>query len=453
MSRSHRLRAGAASVAAIATALAGVSLPGLSNASASVAPAAVVIVTGFLTTPTSDPDLLMVNYTVTVQGEQLTGAALSTRTFASVPVDTSTVQVDGSPVAPAAITQSSGSMKVQLGTLGAGSYLVSYDQRRPTHEGRDVSTSATLTSNHATVHSNALALTHPDLSLRIPKGSGEDHAAYLGTGRMAAYGAVLRNAGAAADDAILTIRFSTGVRLDYVDGVARLELGKGGTGTVDDVTCADQASAVVTCHLGAVEHGTRSVLLVPVVATRGGKAGTRGTFHISVAPAGEPDQSSTDNALTGRVRFTGIARLHCKLIAPHRTVPVGSTLTVRLRIHNAGPQPAGFAYGLVASGKHFVITKFTTTRRPRHLRPVQRIAAPAQFGSVIQWNAGLIGAHHTASARMVLSAKSVGSSRVQFYGMSAAGDPGCDSGSGRCHALTTLKLRAVKRTTAAVKQN
>ena len=443
----------AASVVAIATALAGVSVIDLADASATVAPASVVAVTGFLTTPSSDPDLVTVNYTVTVQGEQLSGAALATRTFASVPVDTSTVRVDGSPVAAGAITRSPISMKVQLGTLGSGAYLVSYNQRRPTREGRDASTGATLTSDHATVVSKPLALTHPDLSLSMPKGSGEDHAAYLGTGRLAAYGAVLKNAGAAADDVILTVRFSTGVRLDYVDGVARLELGNGGTGTPDDITCADQARAVVTCHLGAVAHGSRSVLLIPVVATRAGKAGTRGTFRIGVAPAGEPDQSGADNALTGRVRFTGIARLHCRLIAAHRTVTVGSTVTVRLRIHNAGPQPAGFTYGLVASGKHFVIKKFITTRRPRHQRPVQRITAPAQYGTVIQWNAGLIGAHHTASARMILTAKSVGSSRVEFYGTSAAADPSCDGGPGRCHALTTLKLRAVKRATADVKQN
>jgi hypothetical protein len=437
-------------------------------ADASPAPTSLVSVDGFLTTvSSSDPDLLVVNYTVTVQGEGVTDAKLVTGTFASAPVDPTTVQVDGTAAPSPTITQTPGQMTIRLGTgadatnggaLSIGSYLVSYQQQRPTGVSKSAATSATVSFTRAgqpgSVTSNSVALTHPDITLRIPARSGEDRAALLGTGRIAAYGAYLGNRGATAAAATLTLTLPDGLRLDTIDGVQRIDFTKNGDGADVPVKCTHTLSATVTCDLSAIPHAVDSVLLVPVIATKSAKPGTRSAFHLRITPNGEPDQDPSNNALTGRVKFTGIARLKCSLISRVTKVEVGKKVTVKVRIHNLGPQPAGYAYGIVISNsRHFVISKFLTNRHPKSGRKFVRIPAPPELGSVLQWNAGSIGAHSTAYARLILTAKSVGESLVQFFGDSAAGNPGCDTGFGNCRALDTLTLHAVKKQPATKSAN
>jgi hypothetical protein len=432
----------------------------VSQAQAGVAPPSLATVHGFLTTvSTSDPDLLVVNYTVTVQGQALTAAQLTTTTFASAPVDPATVQIDGVTAPSATVTRTSTKMTVRLGTgadagnggsLGVGSYLVSYQQQRPTGVSPNASTTATLNFNRGGIPgsttSNTVALEHPDITLTIPRGSGEDKAALLGTGRTVGYAAYLRNRGATADAATLTLSLPTGLRVDTLEGIVRLDLSSGGDGNESLVKCKNQLTPTVTCTLGQVTHGTESVLLVPLVATRTAKPGTRGAFHLTVTPNGEPDQNPGDNSLSARVKFTGIARLKATLISPVTKVAVGSKVTVKVRIKNLGPQPARYGYGIVSTGsRHFVISKFITKRRPTSGPRTVREPAPPEYGDVLEWNVGTIGAHSTAYARMVLTAKSAGKSLVEFLSGSAAGDPACDSGFGKCRALASLKLVAVKK--------
>lgn len=446
-----------AAVMAVALVLGGLEV---TAAQASVAPTSLATVAGFLTTASSsNPDLLVVNYTVTVQGEGLTAAQLTMTTFPSAPVDLATVQVDGATAPSATITQTSSTMIVRLGTgadaanggaLGVGSYLVSYQQQRPSGGSPTASTIGTLNFNRGGIpnsaSSNAVPLEHPDITLTIPRGSGEDKAAFLGTGRTAGYAAYLRNPGATADAATLTLTLPTGLRLDTIEGIAVVDLSTDGEGDGSSVPCTNQLSSTVTCNLGEVAHGVDSVLLVPLVATRSAKPGTRGRFHLSVTPAGEPDQNPANNSLAGRVKFSGLARLEATLISPITKVPVGSKVTVKVRIKNLGPQPASFAMGIVIMGsRHFVISKFITKRRPKSGPRTVRVPAPPKTGQILEWNSGTIGAHSTAYARMILTAKSVGKSVIEFLAESAAGNPTCDSGFGKCRALTSLKLAAVKK--------
>jgi hypothetical protein len=451
-----------AGAAAFALLLAGFAAP---SAQATVAPTSLVTVDGFLTTvSSSNPDLLVVNYTVTVQGDPLTDAQLTTKTFPSAPVDPGTVQVDGAAPPSPAISQSAKSMTVRIGTgadatnggsLGVGSYLVSYQQQRPSGGSSNAATSATLAFDRAgtpaTVTSGPVALTHPDLSLTIPAKSGEDKAAYLGTGRIAGFGAYLKNRGASTDAATLTLTLPDGLRLDTVDGVERISVGRDDAEFGSSLRCTNALTATVTCALGAVLHGTESVLLIPVVATHLAKPGTRGTFHVAVAADGEPDQDASNNALSGRVKFTGIAHLEFSMATKHTTVQVGKTANVRLRIHNQGPEPASMTFGItMTDSAHFAITKLTTKRHPKSGPSSILLPIPAKFGSALAWNVGYIPSGHMAYAELTLKAKSVGTSVLEFEGASTAADPPCDAGSKSCAAQTSLKLHAVKK--AAVRK-
>jgi hypothetical protein len=429
------------------------------SAQASRAPVSLVAVDGFLTTASSSaPDLLVVNYSISVQGKSLTNAVITTKTFPDVPVDPATVQVDGVTVPSDTLTQSPRLMTIRLGTganstdggsLGVGSYLVSYQQQRPTKAQSNAATVGTVTFNRdgtpGTASSDPIPLMHPDLSLSIPARSGEDTAAYLGTGRVAAYGAYLRNHGATADAATLTITLPAGLRLDFIDGVLRFDLTSNG-GQVTPLKCTHPATSIIRCPVGEVVHHANIGLLIPLVAAKGAKPGTRGKFTVNVAPVGEPDQNPSDNSLTGKVRFTGIARLHTEILARTTRVQVGKTLPVRLHITNNGPQPASFTFGVViVAGKHFVITKLTTKRHPKRRPVAQPISIPPGLGSIIEWNAGKIAPHTTAYARIIVKAKSVGSSRLQFFASSVAGDPGCDRFARNCRAISSLRLHAVKK--------
>lgn len=449
-------RLAACSVALIGL-VAGLVIPA---AHASEPPPSVLTVHGFLTRPSADENLLLVNYTITVQGGgRLMNAQLKTKVYPSTPVDVSSVQVDGTTVPSGTVTQGGSAMTIRIGLgadsvngglLGNGSYLVSYEQRRPTRAQApaDAATSAMLTFSRdgqpGSVASNSLPLTHPDFVLSIPPNSGEDKAAFLGTGRTAGYGAALTNRGGPASAATLTLRLPTGLRLDIADGVERVDFDKSGAGTVTEVSCAHGGSAVVTCPIGAVAHGADILLLIPVTATATGKPGTYGTFHLSVKPTNEPDQKASDNALFGRVKFTGIAVLRLSLKASATKVPVGKSVKITVRVHNNGPQAAGETFGiLLADTAHFRVTKFSTSKKvpgPEY----QIIAAPPSIGGIVAWNAGTIAAHHTATATLTLKAKSVGTTHVEFFGQSDAGDPGCDSESGPCGEDTTVTLHAIK---------
>ena len=139
------------------------------------------------------------------------------------------------------------------------------------------------------------------------------------------------------------------------------------------------------------------------------------------------------------MRFTGIARLHTELLARTTKVQVGKTLPVRLHITNNGPQPAGLHNRpLDCRRHHFAITKLTTKRHPKSGPVFQRVPVPPRLGSIIEWNAGKIAPHTTAYARIIVKAKSVGTSRLQFLGESDAGDPGCDGrGGSNCKAISS----------------
>lgn len=435
-------------------------LPGAltSVAQASVPPLSTVTVHGFLTRSATDSDLLVVNYTVTAQGAgTVTNAQLSTAVFPGTPVDLSTVRLDDAPVPSGTITVADTAMTVRIGLgadsvnggmLGNRSYLLSYEQRRPTSATPNASTSATLTftrtGQRGSVTSNILPLMHPDLVLSVPPGSGENHSAPLGTGRTAGYAANLTNRGGPADAVTLTIALPAGLRLE--SGAVRVGFDNNPDGVERQLPCTHGVGAVVTCQVGPVAHNTHATLVVPVTAMPRGKPGTTGTFHVSVAPTNEPDQKPADNSLAGHVSFTGIAVLHVWLTPSATRVPVGRSVTIAVHIRNDGPQAASDTLGvLITDAAKFRLVKITTNKKVTG--PEFRVVVlPAPFGSIIGWNVATLAAHHTATAQLTMKATAVGNARIEFFGNSSAGDPRCDSGSGPCGESAALTLHAVRAT-------
>ena len=392
---------------------------------------------------------VMISYTITVTGK-IANVQLDTGVFDSAPVDVSGVQVNGTTVPSGTVSVSGRTMTIRLG-FGAdsvnGGYLadqtvvVTYPQLHPTDAGKYPTTSGSLyfnvDGNYSSVNSAVLVLADPDLVVTAPDESG---VAPLGTGRTAGFGAVIANPGATSTTTTVHVTLPAGLRVDPQYGVLRYN---DETGNGIRLSCSGPARAL-SCAFGEVAHGAHEQVIVPVQATSAAKIGSIGSFSVSAVPTGRADQDLSNNTVSARVRYTGIAVLHFALTPAARKVKVGSTDRIRLSVRNDGPQPAVLTLGLaVVQPQHFTITGYSTNRNVPG-PDMFRIEIGSTLGGVIAWNAGTIAAHRTVTAQVTVKAVSAGAAQILFYGDSEAANPSCDGQTPRCATLATVTLTAVK---------
>lgn len=428
-----------------------VAVPGAGAA----APAADVRVSGIVTTPAAAGEL-EVDYTVTVAGTPVDGVVLTSAQPDGATADPAGVAVNGTAVDPATVTAAADTLVVRLGTgadattggtLAVGAYLVSMDVADPATLPVTSTVSAEVDYTRAGVAGSAtsapVALGEPDLVATLPAWAGETGVLPLGTGNIGDFAVGVTNRGADSTAGTLTITLPTGLTVDLAAAVLR------GEGSTPDallfggapLPCAS-AGDTVTCALGALAHSEHIVLDIPLKAVAGPAPDSIGTFTAAATPDDLPDSSPTDNGVSARFRFTGIAQLRVAAVPVRHRVRVGRSVTVHLTVTNNGPQAAQQTIGVVLSGsaKHFAITSFSG----RRLASGSGSLLPDDPKRSAVWNIGTLASGHTIGARLVLKARSAGTVRILFSSASDAGDPKCGTvGSRGCQENTVVALTAV----------
>ncbi len=434
-----------------------------------------VTVVGGAAVPTHAPSTDEVTYTISVGDASAGGVVLNAHQPAGTIASPVGVEVDGSRARPGTVDQVGNGLRIRLGsgadsahggTLGVGNHTVSFDTDVTSLPGGSaaaysvVDYAAGARTRHVTSPRIPLAL--PDIALTKPSGSGEKRVLPLGTGVDADFEAILSNSGGGAPSASLTISLPVGMRIDrgfgvYRDDQYRSEVDPGGA----KLGCSTVASHMVRCVLGAVPAGTSALLDIPVQPTSAAHVGKVGTFRVAAVSDNGLEATRADNAVRGSVRYSGTAHL-VVTIAPHtRRVPVGHTGRLIVSAHNAGPDPALRALGLVAvHGVHFTITRLrgvpiasaassirALARRGWGARSGTRspaTAATAGGKPLVLWRAGTIRSGRTARAIVTVKARSAGRDELLVGTGSSAGDPPCAgvNPTPRCKSFAFARLIA-----------
>ncbi|HET6209395.1 MAG TPA: hypothetical protein VFD94_03385 [Jatrophihabitans sp.] len=379
-------------------------------------------------------------------------ASITTHQPAELPASNTGVLLDGVPVPAAQISRPDpADITVQAGALptdglAAGSHTLSFSAAVGTGPSAATVSSATLdytlTGTPGSVSSAnvPVAVNQPDLAVTLTPDSGEDQVGLLGTGRDLDLLVDVTNLGYGTPASTLTIDLPAGLAL-------------GSAGVSQDATgyrlsCASVVGNPrrIDCPLGAIGHtaGGNPTLDVDLTSTAAAPIGQIASLTVSAAPdAGQgSDQNPTNNGVSARVQFTGLARLSYTVTPAATSVVLGGQTTVMLSIHNAGPQPAPSTLAFtVLIGSNFSIVGFTGRTGP----PAQPVAlgsssTQSDGGAELLWFAGDIPAGGSASATLTVQARQLGTGKVGIAAFSGASDPNCPNFD--C-SPATVSIRAV----------
>ncbi|HEX4726522.1 MAG TPA: hypothetical protein VH298_01915 [Jatrophihabitans sp.] len=364
-------------------------------------------------------------------------ASITTSQPAELPANVSGVKLDGVPVPAAQISRPDPlDITVQVGALPtdgltAGSHTLSLTAAVSTGPSASTTSSATLNYTRTAVPGSItspnvpVAVNQPDLAVSLTPDSGEDQVGLLGTGRDLDLLVDVDNLGYGTPASTLTINLPTGLALGSA-GVSQ-----DATGNQLSCTPAVGNPQLIHCALGQLGHGAGGdpTLDVDLTSTAAAPIGQIATLSVSAGPdAGQgTDQNPTNNDVSARVQFTGLARLSYTVTPAKTSVVLGGRTTVMLSIHNSGPQPAPSTLAFtVLIGSNFSIAGFTGRTGP----PAQPVAVGSGStstgsGAELLWFAGDIPVGGSVSAVLTVQAQALGTGKVGIAAFSGASDPNC----------------------------
>lgn len=377
---------------------------------------------------------------------------LTTHQDAALPASVSGVTLDGSAVPQSQVSRpDSVDIAIQTGPLAtdglsAGTHTITFLAAVGAGAASDSSSTATLSWTEATVPDSVtsqpvlVALNQPDIAVALTPGAGEEQLGFLGTGSDLAFVVDVANLGYGTPQTTIEVDLPVGTTLG-ANGVVR---DAGGP----PLTCTPDAGDAqhLLCDLGTVLHTTGTddpTIVIDVTTTAAAPIGAVAPITVSAMPnPGEgTDTDQTNNSVTARFQFSGSARLSYTVTAAKTKVALGSSTTVKLTVHNAGPQPANetIAFSVLA-GQAFSITGFTgNTTLPPSVANLAGAPKPAGTDEVL-WYVGTIPAGRSVSAVLTIKATKLGSSNVGLFAVSTATDPGCPD---LMCSLTSVMVSAV----------
>jgi hypothetical protein len=424
---------------------------------ASAAPAGVTLA-GVAPATAHGPGTVRFTYTVGVAGADVDATVFTTHQDVELPVLASTagVTLDGVAVPTGQITQTAiGDITVQVGAdpadgLTVGAHTLAFNAIVGTTTASTVST-ASLAWTDASVPGTttsapvAVAVNQIDIATDLTPDFGEDQVGFLGTGNDAYFAIDVSNVGYGAPDTQLVIDLDPGLALGP-DGVSRDE---------DDsvLPCAAALGnpQQLVCDVGPLAHITANAnptLEIDLIPTADAVVGhiAAVTATSTPQPGQGSDANAANNSVTAHLQFTGAAALTSTITPAQRSVHLGASTTVKLTVHNAGPQPTGqtIAFSIVA-GDNFAITAFSgSTKPPPELGGSDEGLVTDDSGDqVILWFAGDIAVGHSATATITLKARNLGSARLELFTSSEAGDPNCTQFNCEPTAVTMRVIAAV----------
>lgn len=403
--------------------------------------AAAVVLTGSAPASAHGPGTVAFSYTIEVPVE-LGSTVFTTTQPDELPALSTGVLLDGQPVPAARISRPDlNDIAVQTGAtaaggLAAGTHTLSFSASIASLAAASTKSSATLSWLDAggpgsiAAADVPVALNQPDLSVALTPNSGEDQVSLLGTGRDLAFSVDVANLGYGTPRSTLSIALPPGLKLG-ADGVSRQGDGR-------SLSCRPAGPRLVECDLGVLTHaGPNLDPTLNLDLTGTAAAPTEGTVPVTVsvrAEAGEGiDTNPGNDAVTGRIRFTGSARLSYTLTPARRTVVLGGRSTVRLSIHNAGPQaaPQAVAFTIVIGG-NFQVVGFTGKLAGASLPVPGPLSDPqpgpgisSASGTELLWQVGDIPAGGTVTATLTVKALRLGTAKIGLTAFSGAADPNC----------------------------
>jgi hypothetical protein len=425
---------------------------------ASAAPAGVTLA-GVAPATAHEPGTVRFTYTVDVAGADIDATVFTTHQDVELPVAVSTaaVTLDGVAVPAGQITQTVvGDIAVQVGAnpadgLTMGAHTLAFNATVGTTTASTSST-ASMAWTDASVPGTttsppvAVAVNQIDIATTLTPDFGEEQVGFLGTGNDAYFAIDVSNIGYGAPDIQLVIDLDPGLALGP-DGVSRDE---------DDsvLPCAPALGnpQQLVCDVGPLAHLTAyadPTLEIDLIPTADAVVGhiAAVTATSSPQPGQGTDANAANDSVTAHLQFTGAAALTSTITPAQTNVHLGGSTTVKLTVHNAGPQPTGqtIAFSVVA-GDNFTITAFSgNTKPPPELggQQDQGLTTDDSGDQVVLWFAGDIAAGHSATATLTLKAVKLGSSRIDLFTSSEAGDPNCTEFNCDPTAVTMRVIAAV----------
>jgi LPXTG-motif cell wall-anchored protein len=394
-------------------------------------------------------------YTIAVP-VAIESTSLTTHQAAALPASAAGVTLDGKPVPAAQITQPNAvDITIHTGAaatdgLAAGVHTIRFNASAGATPAVETSSSATLSWVQASVPATldspavAVAVNQPDIAVTnlVP---GEDEfpcigTPCIGTGVDVQFDVDVANLGFGTPQTTLTISLPAGLVLFFA--IRDADADGGPTLTCTQITTAPPQ---YTCPLGSLPHGIDDpTIQIFVTTTADPPVGTVATMTVSAAPdAGEgTDTNPANNSASTPVKFTGSAALQATITPAATQIHVGGQTTVRLTIHNAGPDPAEQTTAFVdvsgigdKTGKTpscCVATGFTG-----HVAGNEAVSA-----SGVTWLVGTLAPGASITAILTVKAEAAGASQIDMTPLSTAGNPRCPNGFGDC-AFATARITAV----------
>jgi hypothetical protein len=418
------------------------------------------------------PGTVLFTYTVVLPFD-VDSAVLKTHQPVALPALTTGVTLDEVAVPSGQISQpSSVDIDVDAGAsalnpLTSGTHVITFQADVGLGSAATSSTATldfTVSSAPGSVTSAAVlvAVNQPDLAVLLTPGSGEDQLGFLGTNSDLGLAFDVANRGFGTPQ--------TSVEIDFPIGST---LGDGGLirdSTEEPLPCVPMTNAQnFLCNIGNLSHvslGSGETFDVDITTTPSPPVGQVVPITVSAVPnAGQgTDTDPTNDSATAHFQFSGIASLSYTITPAKTKVVIGAETTVKLTVHNAGPQPANQTVAIaVLIGASFEITGFTGDTVdlsgpgvvggpgkaiaspnfsgrfiPTALTSVAEPAAPGT--QLVLWLVGDIPAGGSTTAVMTIKAVGLGQTRVGLLAASNAGNPACSDQS--CD-LTSFIVRGV----------
>ncbi|MDQ1748987.1 MAG: hypothetical protein QOE71_43 [Pseudonocardiales bacterium] len=381
------------------------------------------------------PGAVTFSYSIDLPSD-IGSAVLTTHQATALPALVTAVTIDGLAVPAGQISRpDSGDIAVQTGPAATdglvhGHHVFTFTADVSAGPSAVTSSSATLAFTESAIPIAVtsapvlVSVNQPDIAVVLTPGSGEDQLGFLGTGEDLILAVDVANLGYGTPRSSLTIDLPVGTALG-ADGVIREADGS-------SLTCQPGVTPQrIVCDLGNLSHAgsNNSTLDIDLTTSGAEPIGQVATVSVSASPnAGEgTDTAPANDSVTAQFQFTGSARLSYTITPAKTKVALGQQISVKLTVHNAGPQPANetIAFGVLV-GNNFDITSFTgNTTPPSSLTGgVTTGAIPPTMNGVF-WFVGDIPAGHSVSAVLNIRARTVGTTRVGLLAISTAADLNC----------------------------
>jgi LPXTG-motif cell wall-anchored protein len=380
------------------------------------------------------PGSITFTYTI-VAPTPVDAAAFTTRQDAALPARTTGATLDGAAVPAAQISQSGASdIAIQVGPadgLAAGTHTITFQAAIGSTTASSSSTAILAWTQSGTPRSVTsapvvVAMNEIDIATVLTPDSGEDQLGFLGTGADSYLAVDVQNLGYGMPHSQLVVDLPIGLALGSA-GVAH-----DADGAPLSCAAAPGNAQQIVCDLGVLAHGTGAqnpTLAIDLTTTPAAVIGQIVAITVTSSPKpGEgTDLNPANNSVTAHLKFSGTAALVTTITPAANPVALGASTTVRLTVHNSGPQPAGrtIAFSILL-GDNFAVTGFTgNTTPPPGLGSTPGSTPLGLNQGVVFWFVGDIASGDSVSATLTLKAVKLGSTEIVMIAASEASDPNC----------------------------